>query len=136
MSYGDNDSYNIYHNKFGDGPGPYLMGAGTLTGNDVYNLKDEKLGEIKEFMLNMRDGKVSYAVLSDGGFICTLGEKLYAIPFKALQLDTKNKRFILDADIEKIQNAPGFDTEHWPNMEDEAWGDSIHKFYGLENKYY
>jgi sporulation protein YlmC with PRC-barrel domain len=124
----------MYHNKFGDGPGPYLMGANTLTGNDVYNPKDEKLGEIKEFMLDMSNGKVSYAVLSYGGLL-TMGEKLFAVPFKALQLDTKNKRFILNAEIEKIKNAPGFDTEHWPNMADETWIASIHSFYDMEGKH-
>lgn len=134
MNYGDNDTYRMYHNKFGDGPGPYLMGANTLTGNDVYNPKDEKLGEIKEFMLDMSDGKVSYAVLSYGGFL-TMGERLFAVPFKALQLDTKNKRFILNVEIEKIKNAPGFDTEHWPNMADETWIASIHSFYDMGSKH-
>ena len=30
------------------GPGPDLMGAHTLTGNDVYNHRSEDLGDIKE----------------------------------------------------------------------------------------
>jgi sporulation protein YlmC with PRC-barrel domain len=128
MSYEGRDTYATYHNKFGDGPGPYLMGANTLTGNDVFNHKFEGLGNIKEFMLNMKTGEVSYAVLSFGG-ILGIGEKLFAVPFKALELDTKNKRFILNIEKNKIQNAPGFDTEHWPNMADETWGDSIHDFY-------
>lgn len=37
--------------------------ANPLIGNDVYNQKDEHLGDIKEIMLDVRSGSVSYAVL-------------------------------------------------------------------------
>jgi sporulation protein YlmC with PRC-barrel domain len=121
----------MYHNKFGDGPGPHLMGANTLTGNDVYNHKGEDLGDIKEFMLNMKTGEVSYAVLSYGGFL-SIGEKLFAVPFKALKLDTENKRFILNIEKDKVENAPGFDAEHWPNMADRTWISSIEDYYSVE----
>ena len=53
MNYEDRDTYGIYKNstKSGssdsdEGPGPELMGADTLVGNDVYNHKDEGLGDI------------------------------------------------------------------------------------------
>ena len=39
-----------------DGPGPALMGANTLLGNDVYNKDGEDLGDIKEFMIEMESG--------------------------------------------------------------------------------
>jgi len=76
------------------GPGPKLMSAESLIGNDVYNHLEEDLGDIKEIMLDMESGKVAYAVLSYGG-VLTLGEKLFAVPWSALKLDTKNERFIL-----------------------------------------
>ena len=37
------------------------MGADTLIGNDVYNHNEEDLGDIKEIMLDVRSGRVSYA---------------------------------------------------------------------------
>ena len=89
MSYEDRDPYGMYKRSAGSGPGPTLMGADTLMGNDVYNHKDEDLGDIKEIMLDMRTGRVSYAVLSFGGFL-GMGEKLFAVPWNALTLDTKN----------------------------------------------
>ena len=57
----------------------------TLISNDVYNLKDEDLGDLKEIMLDMRTGRVSYAALSFGGFL-GMGEKLFAVPWNALTL--------------------------------------------------
>jgi sporulation protein YlmC with PRC-barrel domain len=113
------------------GPGPELMGADTLLGNDVYNLKDEDLGDIKEIMLDMRTGRVSYAVLSFGGFL-GMGEKLFAVPWSALTLDTVNKRFTLDADKERLETAPGFDADSWPNMADTTWEKTIHDYYGTQ----
>jgi hypothetical protein len=40
-------------------------------------------------MLDMHSGKVVYAVLPFGGFL-GLGEKLFAVPWNALVLDTHN----------------------------------------------
>ena len=40
------------------------MGAHTLLGEDVYNTKDEDLGDIKEIMLDMRSGRISHVIAS------------------------------------------------------------------------
>ena len=111
------------------GPGPRLMGARTLTGEEVRNDKDEKLGEIKEIMLDVPTGRVAYAVMSVGGLF-GLGDKLFAIPWSAFELDTEDKCFRVDADKELFKNAPGFDKDAWPTMADETWARSIHVYYG------
>ena len=136
MNYEERDTYGMYRiggNAWPEasghsGPGPRLMGADTLHGNDVYNEKDEDLGDIKEFMLDMNTGRVSYAVLSYGGFL-GMGDKLFAVPFSALKLDTVNKRFVLNVDKDRLESAPGFDKDHWPDMSDQAWTESIHTYY-------
>ena len=127
MSY-QHDADNVYTDTGHEGPGPELMGADTLIGNHVHNLKDEHLGEIKEIMLDMRSGKVAYAVMSHGG-VFSIGEKLFAVPWAALTLDTVNKRFTLNIDKERIESAPGFDADHWPNMANPAWASEIHRYY-------
>lgn len=111
------------------GPGSGLMGVNTLIGNDVYSHEDEDLGEIKDIMLNMQSGKVSYAVLSFGGFL-SMGEKLFAVPWNALTLDTKNKRFVLNVEKDLLKEAPGFDKDKWPDMADQSWAKEIHSYYG------
>ncbi|MDO9072819.1 MAG: PRC-barrel domain-containing protein [Rubrivivax sp.] len=140
MNYEERDPYGMY--KISStaagagpdqrhGPGPYLMGADTLVGNDVYNKSEEDLGDIKEIMLDMRSGRVSYAVLSFGGFM-GMGEKLFAVPWEALTLDTENKRFTLDIEKARLESAPGFDKDHWPDMADPGWEKSIHAWYGTQ----
>jgi hypothetical protein len=50
-----------------------------------------------------------------------MGEKLFAVPWAALTLDTQNKRFVLKVDKDTLKNAPGFDKDNWPNMADASW---------------
>jgi len=82
MSYEDKDAFGMYGDKRAGagpetrkGPGPELMGADTLVGSDVYNLQGEDIGDIKEIMLDMRSGRVGYAVLSFRPFL-SLREKI------------------------------------------------------------
>ncbi|ADC61870.1 PRC-barrel domain-containing protein [Allochromatium vinosum] len=137
MNYTERDTYGMYKREShadadsSAGPGPELMGADTLVGNDVHNQSDEKLGDIKEIMLNMRNGQVAYAVMSFGGFL-GMGEKLFAVPWSALTLDTENKCFVLNVDKEHLENAPGFDKDQWPDMADPEWEKDIHAYYGTE----
>lgn len=129
MSYADRDTYGMYKNLDKAGPGPRLMGANTLIGEDVYNADDQKLGDIKEIMLNMATGEVNYAVLSFGG-VLGIGNKLFAVPWQALELDTINKRFILDIDKDRLAQAPGFDKDDWPNFADPSLTTSLQSYYG------
>ena len=71
MSYLERDPYGMYRYTSGEkqGPGPELMGANTLSGEDVYNTREEDLGDIKEIMIDMRSGRIAYAVLSLAAFL-------------------------------------------------------------------
>ena len=133
-NYVSRDTYGMYKNYGSNGPGPALMGADTLLGNDVYNGAGENLGSIKEFMIDMPSGRIAYAVLSFGGFL-GMGDRLFAVPWQALKLDTANKRFALNVVKEKLKNAPGFDKDHWPSMADPSWATSVHTFYGVSKVY-
>lgn len=134
-NYVSRDTYGMYKEYGGgSGPGPALMGADTLLGNDVYNDAGENLGNIKEFMIDMASGRIAYAVLSFGGFL-GMGDRLFAVPWQALKLDTANKRFTLNVSKEKLKNAPGFDKDHWPSMADPTWATSVHTFYGVSRVY-
>jgi sporulation protein YlmC with PRC-barrel domain len=112
------------------GPGPHLMGCVTLVGNDVCNLAGESLGDLKDIMIDMRSGSVSYAVLSFGAFM-GMGGKLFAVPWAALKLDTDKKRFVLDVDKTRLDKAPGFDKQNWPDMADPTWQAGIDSYYGV-----
>lgn len=112
------------------GPGPEVMDAKTLTGDSVVNTAGDDLGKIEAIMLDVTSGQIAYAVLSFGGFL-GMGTKLFALPWGALTLDAVDKRFVLDATKDKLENAEGFDKDSWPSMADPAWAERIHAYYNV-----
>jgi len=120
----------IHNDSVSDGPGPEVMDADTLIGDSVVNAAGEDLGDVKAIMLDVGSGRIAYAVLSFGGFL-GMGDKLFAIPWSALTLDTRNKCFILDVAKERLENAPGFDKDHWPAMADANWARQLHEYYNV-----
>lgn len=131
MTYEERDTYGIYKENGHKGPGPELMGANTLIGDHIHNAQNEHLGDIKEIMLDMRTGKVAYAVMSFGGLL-GIGDKLFAVPWTALTLDTVNKRFVLNVGKDRLANAPGFDKDAWPDMTNATWVNDLHSYYGIK----
>ncbi len=113
---------------------PRFMGATWPLGVDVYTPKGEILGAIKEIMLDMEHASVAYAVLASGG-VLGIGEKLHAVPWRALtlKLETLDRRFILDIEKERLESSPGFDKDNWPDMIDESWISQTNTYYGTQH---
>lgn len=105
------------------------LSASTLIGDDVINRRNETVGSLKDIMLDIETGHVAYAVLSCGGFL-GIGDKLFAVPWNALELDADRHALIFDVDKERLSQAQGFDKDNWPDMADRTWGADIHEFYG------
>jgi sporulation protein YlmC with PRC-barrel domain len=109
---------------------PEVLSATTIIGDEVRNLQGEDIGEIEELMVNLADGCIAYAVLSFGG-ILGIGDKLFAVPWKALRMRPEEHAFVMDIRKEKLENAPGFDKDNWPNMSDIEWAERVNSFYGI-----
>jgi len=58
-----------------------------------------------------------------------MGDRLYAIPWSALTLDTNEECFRLDVTPDRIKNAPGFFKDRWPSMADPQCGTTVHEYY-------
>ncbi|RQS76857.1 PRC-barrel domain containing protein [Burkholderia sp. Bp8963] len=110
------------------GPGPDVMAAGTLAGNRVFTMEGDDVGKLKDVMLDVQSGQIAYAVVSSGGLL-GIGDKLLAIPWGALTLDTERKCFVLPVPTERVRNAPGFAKDHWPAMADPSWAAALHEYY-------
>jgi sporulation protein YlmC with PRC-barrel domain len=75
---------------------------------NVYDPQDNKLGEIKDMLLD-REGKVQAVIVSVGGFL-GMGEKDVAVPFDAVTTTQRDNRFWLAMNVNKdqLRSAPGF----------------------------
>jgi sporulation protein YlmC with PRC-barrel domain len=108
-----------------------VLSGSSLKGDKVVNYKGEDLGTIEEIMIDLDRGRVAYAVLSFGGFL-GLGDKLFAIPWQAITVDTVKKQLILNADKALLEKAPGFDKDNWPDMADLSLGTTLYGYYGYK----
>ena len=108
-----------------------VLSGSSLKGDKVVNHKGEDLGKIEEIMIDLDRGQVAYAVLSFGGFL-GLGDKLFAIPWQAITVDTVKKQLILNADKALLEKAPGFDKDNWPDMADLSLGTTLYGYYGYK----
>src|SRR5690606_2879420 len=105
-----------------------MLSAGTMNGTDVKNPRGESLCEIKDLMIDLTSGRGAYAVVSFGG-LRGIGNKLFAVPLAALKQDAANKCFVMATTKERLENAHGFDKDHWPDFADRTWQTAVHKHY-------
>jgi sporulation protein YlmC with PRC-barrel domain len=110
---------------------PLALSAGTLNGDKVFNYQNEEIGKVEEIMIDVYTGRVAYVVVSFGGLL-GIGNKLFAVPWSALQVDTDRKCFLMDADKERLKNAPGFDKNNWPQTPNGQWYHDVYKYYAQE----
>ncbi len=108
-----------------------VMAASTLNGDNVRNAAGEDLGNVDEIMIDIPSGRIAYAVLSFGG-VLGMGNKLFALPWSALQVDEDEKCFILNVDKATLESAPGFDKNNWPDLADTTFRSQIFRHYGAE----
>lgn len=110
-----------------------VLSAASLTGDRVRNQAGEDLGKVEEIMLDVPTGQVAYVVISFGGFL-GIGDKLFAVPWRALSLNERDHTFLLDVDRRQLEEAPGFDRDHWPDMADPSWTEQMDDFYSYRRR--
>ncbi|MGH7223274.1 MAG: PRC-barrel domain-containing protein [Gemmataceae bacterium] len=105
------------------------MSLKSLTGLAVQNPRGDKLGELTDVVIDAGGGRIVYVVLSVGG-VLGMGEKLFAVPWHVLRVDTGHEpHVLLDASIDRLKSAPGFDKDHWPDEADTGFVERTHTSY-------
>jgi len=107
-----------------------LIGSDKVEGTAVYGAGDTKIGSIERVMIDKITGKVSYAVLSFGGFL-GMGGNLLPLPWGKLHYNTRFEAYELDIDDGELKRAPSFRAD-----KDFDWGDrsqdvELHRYYGV-----
>ncbi len=106
-----------------------ILTVTSIIGDKVENNQGEDLGKIKDIMLDIQAGTISYVVLETGG-ILGINEKLFAIPFRALKLKQEDHKFILNVDKDQFEQAPGFDKDHWPGTNSHEYYQGVGSYWG------
>ena len=107
-----------------------LIGSDKVEGTAVYGADREKVGTIERVMIEKQSGKVSYAVLSFGGFL-GIGDDHYPLPWTSLKYDTGLGGYVTGITQEQLEKAP-----RYGNSNDWDWSDtkrarSVNDYYGV-----
>ena len=84
-----------------------LIASNKVEGTAVYNRNGERLGDVYNFMVGKRSGRVAYAVMSFGGLL-GMGQSYHPVPWNALTYDTKQGGYVINADKNSLTRAPSF----------------------------
>jgi sporulation protein YlmC with PRC-barrel domain len=76
---------------------------------NVYDRSDNKIGDIKDVLVDHSSGRIAAFIVGVGGFLGA-GEKDVAEPFEAIKATQKNGkwRLVMNANKDELKNAPGF----------------------------
>jgi sporulation protein YlmC with PRC-barrel domain len=103
-----------------------------LIGTEVRNPQGEDLGEIRDLLVDVHSGQVRYAVLEYGG-ILDVGGELFAVPITAFRPTANNQHLVVDIDNDKLERAPGFDRDQWPDFNDSDFLNRIDSYFGTQS---
>jgi len=85
-----------------------VIGSDKVAGTEVYDRSGRHIGSIEKLMIEKAGGKVSYAVLSFGGFF-GIGDDHYPLPWRKLQYDEELGGYRVDVTKEQVEGAPKYD---------------------------
>lgn len=108
----------------------HIESLNELVGRDINDPQDESLAELEDLIVDLREGRIPYALLSYGG-ILGIGQDHVLVPWQALSFDAEEEAFVLDATEDQLDRF-AFDPDDWPEMTDEQWASQIHTEFGQE----
>src|SRR5215218_7896323 len=107
-----------------------LIGSDKVEGTAVYGAGDTKIGSIERVMIDKMSGKVSYAVLSFGGFL-GIGDDHYPLPWHLLKYDTNLGGYRTGITEKQLQGAPKYSSNNEWSWEDRARSQGVDDYYGV-----
>ena len=105
-----------------------LIGSDKVEGTAVYGADANKIGSIKRVMIEKTSGRVSYAVLSFGGFL-GIGDDYYPLPWQSLKYDTNLGGYVTGLTESNLKGAPKYAGESSWNWSDPGAARSIDDYY-------
>lgn len=106
-----------------------LVASDMVVGTAVYDPNEARIGSVEKLILEKQSGRVSYAVLSFGGFL-GIGEDYYPVPWAMLTYDEHLGGFRVNITKEQVENAPKYgahDDYDWSPENDRRISD----YYGI-----
>lgn len=111
-----------------------LSASATTCSEDVCNPQGEKIGRVIDFRVDLENRAIAYVVVSFNE-VLGVGDGLFALPWKALKLDSRTLCFVLNVEEEVLQNAPRIDPDRWREQSNHDFINRIYMHYGYDPYY-
>jgi len=118
-------------------PTKLLFRSSELKSRHVESPEGEQIATIHEIVVDPQVGRISYVVLSVGGFLGT-GEKLIAVPWDAIKImpskdNPKLERLTLATTKEKLEKAPEYmaTSEGWTKASEPDYVLRVYEYYAV-----
>ncbi len=105
--------------------------ARALMGSAVKTSANTNFGTIKDLVVDVPNAWLLYVVLSPKGELGRHGE-LYPLPPAAITKEPDGKTLMTTVDESKLQGAPHFSKDSWPNLSDPSYAQQVYQYYGKQ----
>ena len=96
---------------------------------DVYDASGNKIGEVKDIVLDKLSNNVMFAVVGFGGFL-GVGEKYHPIPWSELDFSKDRDGYTVNLTREQLATAPSATLEDLTRDDGRAYRDLAFAHYG------
>ncbi len=99
---------------------------------EVYDSNGKDLGKVKDIVLDRGYDRIAYTIVSYGG-VAGIGEKLAALPYRALKLGgPADEKVYVQMSEDAIKKAPVFDDSKWPSEANVDYYRSLDAYYSTK----
>jgi sporulation protein YlmC with PRC-barrel domain len=105
--------------------------ATKVLGSKVQDPKGQKIGEVKDVVLDKESNNILFAVVSFGGFL-GMAEKYHPLPWAALDYDESQNSYVVNYTKEQLQAAPAGSVEELTQNDGLTYRDRTYKYYKVD----
>jgi sporulation protein YlmC with PRC-barrel domain len=104
-----------------------LIGAESVLGCTIVDRQGQKIGELRDIMLDVSSGRIAYAVVELSA--SSASDQLVVVPWNAVTADVDVNQLRINAHADWIERAPAIPGNQADRFVHE-WGAFIHNYFG------
>jgi len=109
--------------------GMNTIGSDRVEGTAVYGTDGDKIGSVKQILIERRSGQVTDVVVSAGGFL-GIGSELHSLPWQTLDYDTELGGYRTTVTEDQLREAPTYSESDSDRVYDRDYQQRVYSYYG------
>jgi sporulation protein YlmC with PRC-barrel domain len=102
--------------------------ASKVIGTTVKDSAGQRLGEVKDVVLDKQSNSILFGVMSFGG-VLGMGEKYHPVPWAALDYDESENAYVINLTKDQLKAAPADSLEELTRNDGRAYADRAFDYY-------